>query len=99
MKNLIYFSVLAMLTVSCKKPYTCECVTTTTLPSSFTGGDPYTFVNRSENIEYSEKMKEKQAKAACEHEQQTISTIMYNGWNENGTAPSGIYSSTTCELD
>ena len=44
-------------------------------------------------------MKKKQAESACEHERQTISSIMQNGWTENGTYNSGIVSVTTCDLD
>jgi len=99
MKNLFFFLILIFTGASCKKAYTCQCSTTTTIPSSVTQGDPYTTINRSQNIEYSAKMKKKQAEAACEHEQQTISSIMQNGWTENGTYNSGIVSVTTCDLD
>lgn len=94
MKKIILTSavLLAFVAVSCKKPYTCTCTTTTT----YSGGSPD--INKSHVKEYSEKMTQKQAESACDHEEQAIKSTFDASFTENGSQPAFGQVSTTCEL-
>ena len=83
---------LVMSVTSCKKTYTCECETT----SNYAGGSPD--VNKSTVKEYSAKMSEKQAQAACDHEAETIKSTFVNSFTENGTLSNTANVTTECEL-
>ncbi len=71
-KTTILFLFLAGLIISsCKKSYTCDCV----LTNNHTGTAPdstYTRNYKNASTAYDSKMTEKQAKAACDHEAESI---------------------------
>ncbi len=84
---------LIMSVTSCKKTYTCECVTTSTYGSGVAPS-----INKSTVKEYSAKMSEKQAQAACDHEAETIKSTFDNSFTENGSTSNFANVSTDCEL-
>lgn len=88
MKKFILFflaGTLAISLVSCKKKYTCTCNTNYTFKNS--GGGLTTIIIPAKNETYSQKMTEKQARAACRHEATTIESNF-----QNGITGSGYYS-------
>jgi hypothetical protein len=98
-KTLIVAIAVMVLTLSaCKKNYTCECSTTTTFVAPGFGNFP--FPSKSEDKAYSKKMTKKQAEAACEHEGETIESIMREGFADT-TGSGGAYFTvnTKCSLD
>lgn len=78
---------------SCKKAYSCECITTIYASGSTAAPDKYS----SKTTTYSEKMAEKQAKSACEHEAVTIKSNLDDVINQAG-ATGLITAATSCEL-
>jgi hypothetical protein len=58
--------VIGLAMTSCKKEYTCNCITTDT-----TGGGPALAVSN-KSTAYSAKMTKKQAEAACKHEETAV---------------------------
>lgn len=89
-----------LLFVSCKKNYTCECSSVITLyyesDKKFHTDPPY----NNHTAPYSEKMKKKQAIAACEHEQRVTQSNLVNAFTANGRDPfrAGESVVTTCKL-
>jgi hypothetical protein len=90
--------ILAASLSSCKKTYTCECKSTITFPGSLTGGDSEDIKADAKKVSYSQKMSEKQAKATCEHEQETLKSTIHNTTTENGTQPQMLIVKAECEL-
>lgn len=70
MKNkfLYIIAVSTLFFASCKKSYTCDCTSVTTFSAALTGSTPFVINSKSTSVAYSEKMSEKQAKSACDHE-------------------------------
>lgn len=99
-KSLLLLPGLALLALSsCKKTYTCECSTDFTYRSS-SSGSLFTATYPGETTQYSEKMREKQAKAACAHEAPTIEKNFSNFITDNGKFPlkSGEKITTSCSI-
>ncbi|PBQ31868.1 hypothetical protein CNR22_08825 [Sphingobacteriaceae bacterium] len=92
-------SLLALMILglsSCKKSYSCECVTTET-----TGRRGFVSTSTYKNTEtpYDQKMTKSQAQAACQHEEEAIQSSYTNWWTENGTTSDPSVSvSTSCDL-
>lgn len=86
MRLFLVVPVLCLLFSSCKKTYTCECYTSVTFydPKS---GRFYTEVIPSNKLTYNEKLTEKQATAACRHEEVTTQTSFVNWFTYNGNVP------------
>lgn len=76
---------LLLSITSCKKTYTCNCNTTYTFKN--TNGSFSSVVIPANGTAYNEKMKQKQAYAACKHEQTGIQTNFTNGITDNGRYP------------
>ncbi len=97
-KHLLLAGLVMLLLSSCKKIYTCECTTNYTYKSS--SGSLFTVAYPGETMEYSEKMKEKQAKAACAHEVPTIESDFTKFITDNGRVPmeSGEKVVTDCSI-
>jgi hypothetical protein len=76
---------LLLSITSCKKTYTCTCNTDYTFKN--TNGSYTSVVIPANGPAYTEKMKEKKAKAACQHEQTAIQTNFTNGITESGKYP------------
>lgn len=82
--NLLGVLFASLLIVSCKKSYTCDCVTTEVISSN---SSTQTLKYNNSSTPYSEKMNEKQAKSACQHEQDEL-VATYNAlMTNNGTQP------------
>ncbi len=73
-KQKFYLVVLACVLVlmSCKKTYTCECTLIRNHTSHGSPDSTYTENYNGGSSAYGQKMTEKQAKAACKHEEQSI---------------------------
>jgi hypothetical protein len=94
-KFLLLASILYL--TACKKTYTCECNTTYTFRNN--GGGLHTITVPGNSEPYSEKMKEKQAKTACEHEEVAIQTDFSNAvTNNSGQMQPGESIKTSCGL-
>jgi len=97
-KTIFCLSVL-FLFCSCKKTYTCECNTTITYYSS-SYKQFYTVVEPGNKVAYDQKLSNKQAKAACQHEEIAVQTNYLNWFSSNGqyTLRQGESVSTSCGL-
>ena len=99
MKNkfLLLFITLCVFS-ACRKKYTCECYTTYTYLSQSNGF--FTLVIPGSKTAYNEKMREKIAKSACQHEQTAIQTNFKNAITDEGRDPlkSGESISTSCDI-
>ena len=92
LKALIIVAVAALTAFSCKKEYTCDCETKWTDSNG-------TMVNKNSSEKYSAKLTEKQAKAACEHEEQSLKNTFDNINTFNGSqTPQGSIS-VSCDLN
>ena len=93
MKKLIFIIALTTIFASCKKKYNCRCNTTVIFANA---GYQSTYLTK--NVPMTEKMTEKQAKAACAHEALSINDTYTNfitnnsNWSSNGLNPSTICS-------
>jgi hypothetical protein len=97
MKFYVWIFLTGSVLSSCKKIYTCECNTTVTLYSN-TDKQFYTSVLPASKTPYSEKMREKQAMAACQHEQIATETNFTNAMTDNGRYPLGAGESISTSL-
>lgn len=88
-------SMLAIASVSCKKTYSCDCTTTTTVSIPGFGSIP---VVTKSNEAYSAKMTKKQAQAACDHEAITIES-MEKDVIAKDTSGLDITASTKCKIE
>lgn len=79
-------AIIALTSISCKKSYSCECVTTYT-----DGAGNFQYVTKIQPI--SEKMKDRQASAACSVSQEQMNTVN-NDINTDLTGPYYDISST-----
>lgn len=82
---LLSFAIAAISLASCKKSYSCSCTTKAT-------GQGFNEEVTSSNS-YSEKMKEKQAKAACANSQTAVKATADKAYNGTGASVT-----TTCEV-
>ena len=84
---------------SCKKSYTCECNTTITYYST-SNNQFYTVVEPGNKVAYDQKLSNKQAKAACQHEENSVQTNFLNWFTYNSqyTLKVGESVSTSCGL-
>lgn len=81
---------------SCKKNYTCDCVTT---ENKGRRGFVMNSTYKNTSTSYTEKMTKKQAKSACKHEEEAITSSYKNWRTENGTtADPDANASTSCNL-
>jgi len=93
--SLFVCGVLMFLLISCKKEHTCDCITTHVDNAS----GAITKEIKSTSKVYSEKMTEKQAKAACNHEAEAVNSSYENYWSNNGAVVDPSFStSTNCQL-
>jgi hypothetical protein len=94
MKKLIILSaaLLAFAATSCKKAYTCNCVTTDTYTDP-SGNETYVYKNTSKA--YSAKMSKKQAESACDHEETAVHSTYLNAYTDNGSSPDPTFSTNT----
>ncbi|MBA2613117.1 MAG: hypothetical protein H0U95_14200 [Bacteroidetes bacterium] len=81
---LFYAFVISFSFSSCKKNYTCDCNTNSTLKTS--NGDFVSIISPGSKTPYTEKMSKKQAIEACKHEQTSIQTNFTNGITGNGNS-------------
>ena len=96
MKSFFLFALLLLSLSSCKKSYTCDCVTT---ENKGRRGFVMTSTYKNTSTSYSEKMTKKQAQAACKHEEEAITSSYKNWRTENGTtADPDANTSTSCNL-
>lgn len=91
---------LGLLTTSCKKTYTCECTTNTSVtvanvPAPY---NKFTLTSKSESKAYSAKMTEKRAQSACDHEAQTIQSTEEDALKKNAQPGFEFSPSTSCIL-
>ena len=96
MKSVFLVALMILGLSSCKKNYTCECVTTEN-----TGRRGFTTISTYNNstTPYKEKMTKNQAEAACKHEEEAITSSYKNWRTENGTtADPDANASTSCNL-
>ena len=93
-KTLLIAAVISLGMISCKKKYSCECITTTTYPNTTTSPD----VNVSSATDYDTKMSKKQAQAACDHEAVSIKSTFDNSFTENNTKSNFANVSSSCQL-
>ena len=92
----LFFCIAISCLVSCKKTYTCECYTTFTYQQrGAITGQNYTQIIPGNKEAYTQKMTEKQAKAACSHEAKAVETDFANNVSNNGTFPLANGSPTT----
>ena len=100
MKNshLFLISIVVIAIISCKKTYTCDCETDTVISFMGSGDSIY---SKSKTVPYSEKMTEKQAQSACDHEASSIKTTEENAIKNQIPSGLGISTqvSTTCDLE
>lgn len=97
--NLLLLLCPLLLSISsCKKTYTCNCSTSYTYKSS--NGGYSNIIIPANGASYSEKMTEKKAKVACQHEQTAIQTNFTNGITGNGQSSlvSGESIVTSCAI-
>lgn len=96
MRSAFLAALMIFTLCSCKKKYTCDCVTTENK-----GRRGFVFITEYKNTSkaYSEKMTKSQAKAACKHEEEAIDSSYENWWTANGTASdTSVTTSTSCNL-
>ncbi|MGE0568175.1 MAG: hypothetical protein AB7O73_09515 [Bacteroidia bacterium] len=75
---------ITMLSItSCKKKYQCAC--TTQLTIKYNNGVFDTFYYPGERKEYSEKMTQKQAQAACDHNKEAVERTFTSAYTNNGS--------------
>ena len=98
MKNvtLVLILLVFLSLVSCKKSYTCDCTTVTTAVDP---KYPSVIRNESTSMPYSEKMTEKQAKATCDHQAESIKSTYNNSFTGNGTRANFADVSVSCALN
>jgi hypothetical protein len=98
MKASLFLLPLLFFFGACKKKYTCECNTTYTFLTN--NNTFYTIVIPGNKSPYSVKMSEKQALAACEHEQTATQTNFTNAVTDDGNHPfqKGESVSTSCGI-
>jgi hypothetical protein len=97
-KTILSIFLVGLAMASCKKAYTCDCVTTYKDSSN---GTTVVANYKNTSVSYSEKMKEKQAKSACDHEAKAIQSNFESIETFNGTQtqdPAYVYS-TACTLN
>lgn len=90
---------LLLIFASCKKNYTCNCITTETVVSKSNVTYVYKYNNTSSS--YSKKMTESQAKAACQSEQDGIYQTYTNLITGSGSSPQNLqydHVSVQCSL-
>jgi hypothetical protein len=94
-KKIILTLVIAVSLTSCKKTYTCNCVTT----FDYSGSPSSTFAS-TPDVAYTNKMTKKKATAACQHEGKNINNTYTNILTNNGqgSVPGGTSVSTDCSL-
>jgi hypothetical protein len=82
---------------SCRKQYVCNCSLTFT---TYDNGKQYTSVYKNTASTYNEKMKEKQARAACDHEAAAMQSTFTGLFTNNGTMQQdpNISYNTVCTL-
>ena len=99
MKKFIFYFFLFIYFTSCKKNYTCQC-TTKFVYYSTTYNSYNSFIAEGNNFVYNQKYTEKQAKAACAHEQEAIQSSTTNWDTGNGryTYKPGESVTTTCGI-
>lgn len=88
--SLMGAAVLALLLVSCKKLYTCNCSTVSNTPSS-----SGSLITNTKSVQYNEKMTRSQAKAACEHEQASIKSTEESFFLNSGYT---VTANTSCVI-
>ncbi len=103
MKKRIFLSVVvSLLFFSCRKTYTCECYTTFVLLFTNSQGASYygSGVIPGSKTPYTEKLSEKQARAACRHEEAATEESFTKVITNNGSSPLGYGESvkTSCGL-
>jgi len=81
-KSVLPLALVLFSLVSCRKQYTCNCTLTFTTNDN---GTQYTSVYKNTATTYDEKMKEKQAKAACDHEATAMQSTFTGLFTNNGT--------------
>jgi hypothetical protein len=81
--KLLSIAIIGLLLPSCKKIYTCECNTTVTY-YSYSNKRFYTEVLPGSKTPYDKKLSNKQAKAACQHEETATQTNFTNWLTNNG---------------
>jgi hypothetical protein len=95
MKQIIFFSVLILTFSSCKKEYNCRCSTTVLFGNSFSQN-----TYPSKNVAMNKKMTEKQAKAVCAHEAESINATYTNFITNNGNwSSNGTTAHTICSIE
>jgi hypothetical protein len=95
MKKIIFLLVITACFSSCKKTYTCNCVTTFTYPGTSYPDDTY---SSTPDISYTQNMSKRKATAACEHEGKNINQTYTNMRTGNGQTNSSAGISTKCSL-
>jgi hypothetical protein len=76
MKNIALLALGFFCLAACKKSYTCECSTSSVIRA---GNSHIATINSGGNVPFSQKMTKKQAKAACQHEQDAVQSDFING--------------------
>ncbi len=96
-RRFLVFVTLSTLLVSCRKRYTCECYTT--LVFQYQGGYASIVLPASKSA-YTAKLTEKQARAACQHEEAAVESSYTNAETNNGNNPlqPGESVKTSCGL-
>lgn len=96
MKTFFLIALMILGLSSCKKKYTCDCITT---ENKGRRGFVMISTYKNSSTPYSEKMTKKQAEASCKHEEEAISSSYKNWRTENGTtADPDASTSTSCNL-
>lgn len=100
-KYLIYCLFPLLFLASCKKTYTCECYTTVVFEVESPNGRYFaSVVVPGSKTPYSQKLTERQARSACQHEEAATESNFKNAFTNNGRAPllPGESIKTSCGL-
>ena len=94
---------MLVVCASCKKEFTCTCVTTYVYKYKVNNQPPYKFATTvlpGKDLKYAEKLTLAQARAACNDEQNAIESSFLNAITNNGTIPliAGESISSSCGL-
>jgi hypothetical protein len=93
---ILSFIVAGTVLVSCKKAYTCECITT---DKETVSGVVTEKTYKNGSTAYGKKMTKKQAEAACKHEGEALHSSYESFLTENGNSPvNDVTTTTTCSL-